>query len=233
MLATIKMALYRTFAPIRPITGISARWLELEALRTVLRERAIDLVLDVGANTGQFVRKLRRLGYRGRIISFEPDPRTYETLVARHGHDLLWRGVPFALGDTQTTATLNLARHSVLTSFLTHVGGAEYHEGTADVPVRRLDRLWDEIVPPGARVLLKTDTQGFDLPVFRGAAGVWDRLDALLVELAVEALYEGSIPFTAAIDEYRAAGFQLRDLAIVNRTEAGHVLEYDGLFVRG
>lgn len=41
-------------------------------LRSMLRLHQIDLVLDVGANRGQFARLVRRLGYAGEIVSFEP-----------------------------------------------------------------------------------------------------------------------------------------------------------------
>ena len=44
-------------------------------LRRLFTVLSIDCVLDVGANTGQFVDRLRHdLGYRGHIASFEPAP---------------------------------------------------------------------------------------------------------------------------------------------------------------
>ena len=44
----------------------------LHGLSLLLAHLGIDLVLDVGANDGGYARTLRRLGYRHRIISFEP-----------------------------------------------------------------------------------------------------------------------------------------------------------------
>src|SRR5581483_618078 len=49
-------------------------------LRSLLARHRIDLVFDVGANRGQFAQALRRLGYRGEIVSFEP--------LAAHGEAL-------------------------------------------------------------------------------------------------------------------------------------------------
>ncbi|MFZ0506744.1 MAG: hypothetical protein WAM29_01280 [Methylocella sp.] len=38
-----------------------------------MRDRKITLVLDIGANKGQYGKSLRdTIGYKGRIVSFEP-----------------------------------------------------------------------------------------------------------------------------------------------------------------
>ena len=41
-------------------------------LMALFEHQAIDCVLDVGAHWGEYGEFLRRQGYRGRIVSFEP-----------------------------------------------------------------------------------------------------------------------------------------------------------------
>src|SRR5260370_4795170 len=50
----------------------------------------IDLVLDVGANTGQFVHQCRAAGYKGEIISFEPSAAAHAALLRSAEPDPLW-----------------------------------------------------------------------------------------------------------------------------------------------
>jgi hypothetical protein len=93
-----------------------------------------------------------------------------------------------------------------------------------------MTELLEGIVTP--RVFLKTDTQGFDLQVLRGASECLDRIIGIIAELSVIPIYKESPPFEEAIRCYRDAGFDLVDLSVVNRTIDGRVLEYDGLFIR-
>ena len=51
----------------------------------LLKEEQVNLVVDVGANLGQFAGWIREIGYRGRIISFEPLAEAHQK--ARHGSE--------------------------------------------------------------------------------------------------------------------------------------------------
>ena len=51
-------------------------------VRTLIHYK-IDLVLDVGANTGQFSEKIINFGYEKKIISFEPMSKAYKELCLK------------------------------------------------------------------------------------------------------------------------------------------------------
>ena len=213
--------------------AIPAKWLELNTLRIFLRDQGINAVLDVGANEGQFAAKLRRLGFKGLIISFEPDPRAFRLLRERHGKDPLWQGHQIALGEVESEATLHQANRSDLSSFLTPIR-SEIVSSDARVKLRRLDSVFDEVVAGlnEPRVLLKTDTQGFDLHVLAGARACWEKTRGILAEISIIPIYENSPRVEEALSAYRDAGFDLVDFTVVNRTPDGRILEIDGLFVR-
>ena len=57
------------------LRGEGWKLMELETLSRFLSDFQVDCVLDVGANTGQYGVRLRQIGYRGLIVSFEPRDR--------------------------------------------------------------------------------------------------------------------------------------------------------------
>src|SRR3954447_8852354 len=56
----------------------------------LLRELRVNVVLDVGATVGQYADKLRRTGYAGRIVSFEPVAELCAELRERAAADDRW-----------------------------------------------------------------------------------------------------------------------------------------------
>ena len=97
----------------------SSNWHSIGRRMRLMRHLRVDLVLDVGANTGQYATELRRYGYVGRIVSFEPQERPFRILHSRAKHDDRWTTVNLALGDVPGQGRLdNVAENSVSSSFL-------------------------------------------------------------------------------------------------------------------
>lgn len=204
------------------------------SLRRCLTANRINLVLDVGANTGEFVRKVRRLGYRGPVVSFEPDPEVFIKLTGNCGADRAWKGCCYALGEVDGDRAFQVATDSRLSSLLTAKSCISIAR-TTSVAVKRLDTIFEELTAGIAdpRVFLKLDTQGSDLAVLRGAAASLERVAVLLSEISVIPIYEDMTPWHDALRVYAELGFGVRDLSVVSRSARGHVIEWDCLLDRG
>jgi FkbM family methyltransferase len=206
----------------------------------------VDLVLDVGANVGQYAIKLRRNGFRGHIVSFEPVPAFASKLAKLAADDERWVVQQVALGSTDGLVPLRVQR-----TFSSMLAASEYgkqrfaplregavQEQIVEVPLRRLDALLDELLRGVgtdrglARVFLKMDTQGFDLEVFRGLGERLEQVVGLQSEMALLSIYEQMPRMPEALAVYEAAGFEISGLYPVTSEPDGRVIEYDCVMVR-
>jgi len=203
------------------------RYQELLHLKALLRALKINFVIDVGANIGHFASELRGMGYRGFICSFEPIERAFLSLQAEFGCDPLWRGYQVALGNENARRTMHVYPQRTFMSSLLSPRGTPTGLEKEEVSVRRLDGLFEEMLSPVAepRILLKLDTQGFDLRVFEGAAGCIGEIRGLQSELSVVPSYEGMPSYLEALSAYEHAGFQLLNLSVVSRGPGDELLE--------
>jgi len=206
-------------------------------LRRFLATHPIDLVVDAGANLGQFAGLIRSKGYRGRIWSFEPVSHVFDALAAKAARDPLWQVSKLALGSTAGRAEINVSANHTLSSFLPASAMlASYDANAATVPETvRVDTL-DAILngDPARSIFLKIDVQGFEKPVLEGAKETLARVHALYVELPVEHLYEGGWTFPEAIRYLDDLGFTPAQFRTVNAlsNDRASAVEFDCLFRR-
>lgn len=216
--------------------------MDLGAARAGLIDRSgVDLVIDVGANEGQYARGLRSSGYPGSIISIEPLSSAFDVLAGAASGDSGWQAKRGAAGSAEGEMELRVAGNGVSSSFLPmldrHVeaapGSAE--QGSETVAVSPLDRLVLSDLMRASAGLLKIDTQGFEAEVLGGASAVLDsgRLAGVEVELSLVPLYEGQPLWPELADLLRRAGFVLLALGHGFRDpKTGELLQVDGLFGR-
>jgi FkbM family methyltransferase len=200
----------------------------------------INCVLDVGANVGQYAQRLRRGGYTGRIVSFEPVPAVADKLRDAARDDPDWRVFECALGDVDDQAEINV-RPGLMSSLLpSSEFGKNWHDRlrqseTQKISIRRLDGLFDEVVEgiDDPRVYLKLDTQGYDLQAFAGGGECLEQIVGMQSEVSCVPIYDGMPRLTDQIAAYEAAGFEITGMFPVTRHRASlRVIEFDVTMVR-
>lgn len=207
----------------------------------------INLVLDVGANTGQFVHQCRAAGYQGEILSFEPSAAAHAALLQSAASDPQWTVADrVALGATTGEVEINIAANSYSSSILpmldSHLAAApnSAYLQKEKVPLRRLDDLLAHhladhptTTAPSHHIFLKLDVQGYESQVLAGAAQLLHHTLAVQLEMSLLPLYDGETLMPQMHAAMTAKGFDLWDLEPSFRDPAtGRLLQIDAIFTR-
>lgn len=196
------------------------------------------MIVDIGANTGQFVEKMRAARCDLPVLSFEPIAECHATLEhkARMAKD--WTIAPrMALGDHQGQLTIHKLRDSSLSSALKPIRSDGKPEnidivGTETVPLTTLDQA---LAPyPGAQKLfIKLDVQGTERAVLAGATEALKRCVGFHIELGFNPLYDGENSYLEMLTILDAAGFYPVYVApILSRQKLGPVSQVDMILHR-
>jgi FkbM family methyltransferase len=211
-------------------------------LKDLLHIHQIQTVIDAGANIGQFGLSLRKVGFGGTILSFEPMRQArikLEQVAAQHPP---WKVFPAALGSRAEEKRLQIFKDDTFSSFHsisangTRIFGSYVQAQDEQVAkIETLDRLFignmkEDINGP---VLLKTDTQGHDLEVLQGGVEFLKKTSVVLTEAAVEVIYEGAPAFTELFHFLKQKGFEASGFyPFSHRPETLAMIEFDAFFVR-
>jgi len=148
-----------------------------------VRALPIGTVFDVGGNVGKMARTYRKLFPGALIYSFEPVPANYAQLAA------------YAATQNGAVKTFNVAlgRQPGKTTMwwdYEHCGGSSLDRGTfgketgeeVSIEVETLDRLAAKVELRG-EILVKIDTEGYDLEVVRGGKELLSKATVVIVEV--------------------------------------------------
>jgi FkbM family methyltransferase len=202
-----------------------------------LQSRNVDVLLDVGANEGQFARLMRDKGYRGDIISFEPVSGPFEKLKAAAAGDPRWFVQNLALGMHDDAVPINVAPAHEFSSFrqLAPAGAAFDPKAVPNrmetVQVRRLDTVWQGVWNK-RRVFLKVDTQGSEREIMLGTQQTLHMLLGVQLELPIVRLYEGVWSFDEALAFMARAGLVPAQIHVGNYhlEDPASLIEVDCVF---
>jgi FkbM family methyltransferase len=204
--------------------------------RRVLMERyGVTVVVDIGANTGQYGQRLREHGYRNPIVSYEPLPDAYQLLLGRCARDALWQANNVAVSNTTDPVVLHIASNSESSSVLPmlprHWKAAQNSRtiGEVLVPSTTLDIILQAL--DAATIMLKIDTQGYEWQVLEGGKAHLARVALIEIELSIVPLYSNQVLFRQMDSFLTAAGFALVSMeeGFFDRV-SGELLQVDAIY---
>jgi FkbM family methyltransferase len=220
--------------------GVDVKMTDEEVFLKQIKFNKIDLIFDIGANTGQFSTMLFKLGYEGKIVSFEPLTSAHKELEKKCKGFAKWTiAEQCAIGDEDGEIEINISKNSISSSALKildeHVSAAPDSEfvGSEKVKVYKLDSIFNKYVSGEKNIFIKIDTQGFEEKILTGAGESIKKAKGLLVETSLVPLYAGQALFPDIYARIIKEGFELTGIqpAFINK-ETGRVLQTDLIFFR-
>ena len=213
---------------------------ERARIRKLLDYHQIDLVLDVGANTGQYFKFLRGAGYYGRVVSFEPLSSAYSQLIKMSKKDPTWEiATRTAIGNLEGEISINIASNSQSSSLLQMLDRHKEtfpesaYVGSETVKITKLDYIAPHYVANNNRIFLKLDVQGYEQQVLEGAIGILPQVEGIQLEMSLVPLYEGELLLTEMLDYMKNLRYSLHSLSpVVFDPNTGQALQLDGIFFK-
>ena len=196
------------------------------------------LVLDIGANRGQFSAVAVGLWPKAAVVAFDPLAEAVEKLrrvlyEPRHSvYQLALSDVDddrmvFHILDAADSSSLLSPTRDLVRNFPSVGGSRRVH-----VTCRRLDGLFDPNRLARERVLVKIDVQGAELGVLKGFGRLLESVDWLVIEVSAAMLYESQSLDIEVLGYLRERGFDEVSVPNVVRSRDGAVLQRDVILAR-
>jgi FkbM family methyltransferase len=202
----------------------------------LLAQRRFALVIDVGANRGQFSLAVRHFQPEAQIVAFEPLAQAAAVYRSVFSADTRVEFHQCAIGRQRGHALMQVSRHEDSSSVLpiadlmpTLYRGTE----TARTETVAIASLADFVAQRSLRrpALLKIDVQGYELEVLKSAEDFLPYFDCVYVETSFVVFYEGQPLTDEVIDFLHARGFRLCGVHnLAHHPRTGTALQADFLF---
>ena len=201
-----------------------------------LRSINPQLVVDVGANKGQFSVAAAFVHPRATIVAFEPLPRPAKIFRAVFAENPNVRLVEAAVGRIRGKANVNVSAREDSSSLLS-IGAEQVRNfpgthaiGVSETEIAPLHQFLEPKLAQPA--LLKIDVQGYELEVLRGTHEMLRSFRWIYAELSFVRLYEDQ-PLAHDIIAYLAEReFSLSGVYNLVNSKAGSPLQADFAFER-
>jgi FkbM family methyltransferase len=177
-----------------------------------LRAYNFNSIIDIGANEGQFARKIRTIFPYSKIYCFEPLKQTFDQLKLNFADDKNFVAYNFGLGESNEVKEIFRNEYSPSSSLLEmldlHKINFDYAVDTTTekISIRKLDDVFsEEIETP---LLIKIDVQGYEMFVLNGGNRVVNQAEVVIIETSFYPLYAGQPLFDNIYSYFENIGFK-------------------------
>ncbi len=197
---------------------------------------APELIIDVGANVGQFSSCASIFFPKSKIDAFEPIPECFNILVKNTSAIKEINSYNFAIGDKDSSISFYVNAESQSSSALPtsdlrlKIFPNAYAEEEIVVEQRSLESFYKNS-SIGKNALLKIDVQGLEEKVLMGSQDILKNIRYILLEASVNPMYEGELTLPEMIKYTESLGYSLISITTASRSPISkNYIEFDLLF---
>ena len=200
----------------------------------------IDLVLDIGANEGQFAKKIIEYGYKKEILSFEPIKSVHKQLLINSKRFQTWKvHKRCAFGKKNGLKKINISKNSVSSSFLEvnkrHLDiepGAEFVK-QENTKVISLNKFLNKKRFNNKKIFIKIDTQGYEKNIILGGKKILNRITGVMIEASIAKVYKSEALYLEMIKLLNKFGFKVWSIERgFGNKKTGQVFQMDIIFIK-
>jgi FkbM family methyltransferase len=199
-----------------------------------LEELQITGVIDVGANVGQFGLDIRRHGFEGQIVSYEPVKETFVSLSQTIKQHQPWKALQLGLGAAESEGTINISGNAGLSSSILEMGSLHLESFPDSVTVAKqnisISTIDKQLAVLGLQphgIMLKLDVQGFESEVLKGASQSLSKIPLCYLEVSITPLYDGEVLLLPILIELSKYGHEVVDVFRGIKARDGSLLQLD------
>lgn len=180
-------------------------------LKFLFKKSSINLVIDIGANKGQYSSMITNIGYSNDIVLIEPLDKEWmylKNLVKTKKNWILYDKV--GIGSKIENLKINYTSNSVSSSFLMPKNNMINYEviDKQNVHIITLEYLLAELNINNKNIFLKIDAQGFEYEIIKGARNILDKILYVQLELSIVTLYENEHDYKYITNYMNDLGFK-------------------------
>lgn len=209
-----------------------------QRLVNILNEVQTDLILDIGANRGQFGKMIFTSGYSNKLLSFEPVSSVYKLLEDCAKQNNNWHVYErCCIGDEVGENYINISNlignSSVLNIKSTQYNVKQSHYVSKEkVKQITLETLNDNtLLKKSKSIFVKMDIQGFEHFVLSCLDKVNYNIVGFYIELSLVKLYDNQEDYLYICNLLKKHGY---DLVFVEpeSIRSGRMIQFNGVFLK-